>query len=401
MSGLRLVVIGSAALALGLSLGLWIAYRSQTDQHATGGADRKTVAPSQGLACESAKTRSVLVLGTGRRNGAPLAPPRLPAPGIGAPSPATSPAGQTPPQWVMDLFRGEGINRVTPEQIESYLRENRRNAASLLVAAHLTGDQSFLQEAAKSFPNDPRVLLASVDFAVATPAERRQALDAFRQAAPENALGAYLAALDFFETGNADEGVRAMWEAFQKSEMQDYAFDTLQDREEAYLAAGYSRAHATAVAFYGTEFPQLARLRELSRSLLDLQTQYDRAGDKESAQVVAEMGIRLGTQMQQQMGHALIGELVGMSIERGSLERVDPNAILEATNQTVEMRLKELDARKSAISELATMDIAKFNETDVVNFIERAKMYGELEALRWLREKRTCYPVPSSDTNFK
>jgi hypothetical protein len=388
MTGLRLAVVGGAALALGLLLGLWIADRSHTDRPGMRAEDQKPVATSGGMAREAAgATPSPSIPGTVRQSGVPRVPPRLPAPKIEAPSPATPPTGQTPPEWVTEIFHGGGTNRVAPEQIERYLRENRRNAASLLVASRLTGDRSFLREAVKSFPNDPRVLLDWFTFDATTPAERRQALDAFRQAAPDNALGAYLAALDHFENGNVDEGVQAMWQAFQKTEMWDYAFDALQDREEALLAAGYSRAQAAAVALFGTELPQLTHLRTLSRSLLDLNAQYARAGDAESAQVVAEMGIRLGTQMQQQMGHVLIGELVGIAIERGSLERIDPNAILEATGQTVALRLEELEQRKNAIRELAAMDIAGFNETEVVNFIERTKMYGEREALRWLQEK--------------
>jgi hypothetical protein len=358
--------MGGGALVVALLLGFWIADRSHMKVRSTQSA------PTPRDAGVGGRTR---------------VSPRLPAPQLPRHSTEPAPAENSPVPLLQQLFNGGDTNRLTPERIAGYLRENKRSAASLLAAARITGDRAFLQEAAKRFPNDPRVLLDVLLFGTATPTERRQTLDAFCQAAPDNAMGDYLSALDHFESGDTDAAVRALWQAFSKIRMEDYALETVQDREEAYLAAGYSRVQAAAAGYFGVEIPQASRLRALSRQLLALQTQYARAGDAESAQVVAEMGVRLGTQMQMQMGNVLVEELVGMAIERGSLERLDPNAILEATGQTVGERLQELEQRKNTIKTLGAIDLTKFDERDIGNFIERAKLYGEFSALQWLQNK--------------
>src|SRR5438105_3697944 len=94
------------------------------------------------------------------------------------------------------LFRSSNLyafltnktSKLTAEQIEPYLNANRRSAASLLAAFRTTGDPALLVEAAKKYPNDPQVGFEAAIRMDASPEERRQALETFKQAAPENAL---------------------------------------------------------------------------------------------------------------------------------------------------------------------------------------------------------------------
>ena len=51
---------------------------------------------------------------------------------------------------------------VTGEQVESYLKENQRSAASLLASSRVTRDQALLQEAMEKYPHDPQVDFAAV-----------------------------------------------------------------------------------------------------------------------------------------------------------------------------------------------------------------------------------------------
>lgn len=236
------------------------------------------------------------------------------------------------------------------------------------------------------------MLLDAVLFSGGTPAERRAALDAFCKAAPENAIGDYLSALEHFESGNSDAGVSDMWRAIDKTWMDDYLLETVQAREELYVTAGASREQAAAVAYMGAEMPQAAQLRALSRRLLELEGRYAAVGDSQSARAIAEIGVQLGTRVQEQLGHVLLNDLVGMAIERGFLQRLDPNDVLVAGNQTVAERLVELDRQKKTISETAsnTQDVLlRADDRELMNYVERAKLYGELNALQWLQERHT------------
>ncbi len=88
-----------------------------------------------------------------------------------------------------------GVDRpkLTAEQVEAYLRENHRDAASLLAAARASGDKTYLREAMEKYPNDPRVafdayfLAGPRDSDKLASAESRNWLDAFKQSDPDPA----------------------------------------------------------------------------------------------------------------------------------------------------------------------------------------------------------------------
>jgi hypothetical protein len=291
---------------------------------------------------------------------------------------------------LQQLLNGSLTNKLSREQLETYLRENKRNAASLLAAARISRDPTFLREALKSFPGDPRVLLDYLMFdTTSTDPERRQAIDAFREASPDNALGNYLSARDHFTQGNEDEAVRDMWKSLDQGGMETYWLETMQDVEEAYREAGYSQAQASIAAFGETLLPELQQMMALSRHLRDLQAQYLQNGDSQSAQSIAEIGIRLGTQMQENQGYLVIGDLVGMNIERRVLEGLDPHDVLVVGNQTIGDRLADLNQRKQTIGDIQSVLelLRNLPESEVSAYVARVKLYGELEAIRWLHNK--------------
>src|SRR5438067_3644735 len=121
------------------------------------------------------------------------ATPRLPAPRIQA-SVATEPSAENfpRPNFISQILRGEEAPKLTAEQVERYLKENGRSAASLLAAARTSADQSLLLEAMEKYPRDPQVAFAAVFKRDSSPEERRHWLDAFEQAAPDNGLANYL-----------------------------------------------------------------------------------------------------------------------------------------------------------------------------------------------------------------
>jgi hypothetical protein len=314
--------------------------------------------------------------------------PRLPAPRLPqSAGPAESVPEAAAPNPLAKLLSGEEL-KLTPEQAEAYLQQNKRSAEALLAAARLTGNLSLVREAAEKFPNDPRVQL---DLALRgeTPEEKRKALDAFRQLARDNPLGDYLSALDRFKSGRTDDGVKDLLQAGGKNRLQDYTLDHAQSAEEALLAAGYGALESKAAGMFGVLLPHMQSLRELGTQMTELQKQYAQAGDAASAQAVGQLGLNLAWQMESQSGRTLIGELEGMAIEKKFLASQSPDSPFGSDGRTVRDRLAELDAHRQSIRELTPLTdmLPRLPEREALIYFDRLKLHGELDALRWLKNK--------------
>ena len=320
--------------------------------------------------------------------------PRLPASRLSA----ASAASEGVPEPVAEsrltrLLRGESEERPTREQMEPYLQENRRSAESLLGAFMVTRDVGLLKEAAEKFPNDPGVQFLVATDSKSTPEERSRALEAFKRAAPDNALGNYLAACDHFKAGRIDEAVKELLQAASKPKMRDFSMEFVQNREEAFLAAGWSLAEAKAEGMMGLVLPYASHLKEVGVQIAELAKQYQQSGDAVSAQNLSRMGLAFGQQVQTQLGpQILLEELVGIAIQRKLLDCLDPSWTFDASGQTVQDRLEELKQRRETIGKSAEQSeslLEQLNERDAITYFDRLKLHGELDAIRWLRNRQS------------
>jgi RNA polymerase sigma factor (sigma-70 family) len=176
--------------------------------------------------------------------------PRLPAPPIHMMAATNAPVQYSEPTNLYARFKDEAP-KLTAAQVEVYLKDYRTNAASLLAAYRTSGAPALLQEAMEKYPNDPQVALAaamsiadgSPDLTPEEIQQRRQWLNAFEQSAPDNALANYLSALNYFNSGQIDQGLRELIAASGK-QLDDYVLNSEQADEEAYRSAGYSAAEA-------------------------------------------------------------------------------------------------------------------------------------------------------------
>ncbi|PAW86884.1 MAG: hypothetical protein B9S33_07270 [Pedosphaera sp. Tous-C6FEB] len=314
--------------------------------------------------------------------------PRLPAPRLPQTAgPADSVPEAAAPNPLAKLLNGEGV-KLTPEQVDAYLQQNKRSAEALLAAARMTGNLGLAREAAEKSPHDPRVQL---DLALRgeTPEEKRKALDRFRQLARDNPLGDYLSALDHFKSGRTDDGVKDLLQVGGKHRFQDYTHDHAQNAEEALLSAGHGVLESKAAGLFGVVLPHLQLLRELGTQMTELQKQYAQAGDSTSAQAVGQMGLNLAWQMEGQPGRTLVGELVGLSIEKKFLTAQSPDSPFGTDGRTVRDRLAELDAHRQSMRELTpfTDMLPRLSEREALIYFDRLKLHGEADALRWLKNK--------------
>jgi len=278
--------------------------------------------------------------------------------------------------------------RLTLAQVQAYLEANGRNAASLLAAYRTTSDPRLLAEAMQKFSNDPRVSFEAAIQQDTSPAERRQRLDGFMNADPENSLADYLSALDHFKAGDMDATVKDLVAAQGKVKFQDYAGDRKQTDEEAYLAAGYPPGEAKLMGNTFVIEPQLAEFRQLGKRLIGLADSYKQSGDEDSRQNALQMVVDLGRRFgDASTGEPLLGQLVGISIERMALEVADPNSPYGTASQTVAQRLNELLQRKESIHVLTAQADPlweKLSDQDWISYYDQVAASGEEAGLKWL-----------------
>jgi len=278
---------------------------------------------------------------------------------------------------------------VTGEQVEAYLQENQRSAASLLASSRVTRNQRLLQEAMEKYPEDPQVDFAAVFKKDASPEERREWLDAFKQSAPDNALANYLSAREFFKSGQVAQAVQELDAAASKQQFQDYFLEFSQSEEEAWSAAGYSVAEAKVYSAWSLLYPHLAELKELGRDMVSLASSYRQAGDASSAQVALQMAVNLGQRFDGSPAQPLPSREVRLEIESMALQAMNPASPYGTAGQTVKDRLNELAQQHAVVTELERQGDApewlqSVPERDWITYKDRWRAFGEEAALRWL-----------------
>lgn len=300
-----------------------------------------------------------------------------------------------PTNWLTRLQAGE-MPELSAEEAEAYVTANKRSAESLLAAFRASKDKAYLREALEKFPDDPKVNFAGY-FEVLhnqseyTVEERRAALERFAKATPENSLVNYLAASDYFKSGDADKALEQFRNAATKSALQDYSMEFVQNAEEAYRSAGYSEVDAKAIATSSVLLPHLAELKRAGMDLLELAGRYQQSGDEAQAREARELALQLAGKLEDGAQQKfLINQLVGIAIERRVLAALDPNSAYDSSGRTVQNRIEEMNqTRKSFKVNVAPIEglLPTMTPTDQVAYFDRMRIYGEVAAAKWAVNK--------------
>ncbi len=323
----------------------------------------------------------------------PAPMPSLPAPPIRAATPAATnaPADSSELTNFWASLNGKEA-RLTHEQVESFLQANGRSAPNLLAAYRTSHDPALLEEAMKQFPNDPQVAFEAAEATALhqltlTPDEQRQWLDAFKQSAPNNSLANYLSAINYFNVGQIDEGVKELSAASGKT-LEDYTVSRAENDMEVYLAAGYSTAEAEQFGTSQLLLPQLAQLKQLTQQISQLAGAYRQAGDDTSADVVLLMADNLGQQYATPSpGEPTISQLVGIVMEKIALSGINPTTPYGDGGQTIQDRLNQLMQQQTQVQQM-DQQVEKLlpllTPQDLIVYKNRWLMFGEENAQQWL-----------------
>jgi RNA polymerase sigma factor (sigma-70 family) len=317
--------------------------------------------------------------------------PHLPAPQMRASSLTTPPPVEDSPSTNLYERFKDKTPLLTTEQVDAYLKANGRKASSLLAAYRTSNDVGLLREAMAKYPDDPQVAFEAVAAPKLTPEEKRPWLKTFEQSAPDNALANYLSAIDDFKSGQTDQALQEMSAAAGKH-FDDYTQARIFDDEEAYLSAGYSTAEAETASSRSLLLTQLAPLKQLGQSLVDLASAYNQSGDPPSAQAALQMAMKLGQTLDSASSSApaLISQLVGIAVQRMALGAMDPNAQIGENGQTVQDQLNLIAQNRQAINELDKQTqplMQNLTDQDWIIFTNRRMLFGEVPAMQWVLSK--------------
>ncbi len=348
----------------------------------------------------------VVAVLVGRQFFAPsVTPPAAPSPEAAVPAEPSAPTGVTPltappvapveppPKTVLQRLVSHDTNvfKLSPAEVQKFLTRNASNAESLLAAFNVTSDKEHLREALRLHPTNALVLATALAVGV-RPEERRELLEQFKQAAPENPLADYLSARDHLKNRQPVLALEDFRAASGKAALQDFTVERVQGLEEMYLGAGYSVAEAKALAMSSLQMPAFRHLRELGRDLSALQQEYVNAGDTASAEALTKMGLGLAAHVANGGAGTLLGQMIGGVLEREFLNGLDPAVSYDFLAQPAGERLAQLREQDRAIRASAQFYdqwIRSANDAQLVSYFDRMKLYGETAALQWARNQVT------------
>ncbi len=296
--------------------------------------------------------------------------------------------------------------KVSREKIEEYLKLHNRDAASLLAAFHASGDKdnpadiNYLKEAAANFPNDPHVqftILAqwtSLEQS-AFPEDKRKWLEAFKVSSPSNSLANYLSAQEYFKSKQPDAAIKELVEAAGKSQFADYTMETYLGAEELcrFSEKAPRMANTAAMSAMSSDLlPTLANIKGVAQGIQDAQKGYLDTGDTASVERLAQTGVGLANRLTSgEGGRFIISHLVGIATENIALKSLDQDTSYDFLGgQTPSQRVDENKQQKAAFRELSVSFGAVYptlTEVERASYAERVKIYGEIEAMRWLKAK--------------
>jgi hypothetical protein len=94
----------------------------------------------------------------------------------------------------------------------------------------------------------------------------------------------------------------------------------------------------------------------------------------------------------------VIKQLVGNAIEAIMLSPLDPNGRYQFLGgKSPTERLAELKEQRTSLRGLtqATQEaLPNMSEAELLSYTERQRLYGELEAMRWLQQRRGAPTLP-------
>ena len=284
-----------------------------------------------------------------------------------------------------------GRPKIPHKKVEAWLVKHNRDAMSLLAAFRALEDTNYLNEAATNYPNDPQVewtVLARNAF----PEDRRKWLDLLKTSSPSNSVANYLSAQDDFKSGKPQDAINELLVASGKPQFGGFSLESLVDGEELNQFNGASPVEAGQLALSQAATDAImadATYKNLAQNIRDLAKEKLVAGDLDSVQNLAQMGLAFADQIRSgDSGKLIINQLVGNAVEAVALSQLDQNTSYDFLgDRTPAQILQQFKEQKASLRELGqNFDTIYPNlaPEEMSGFIERMKSSGEIDAMHWV-----------------
>ena len=273
-----------------------------------------------------------------------------------------------------------------PTEIEAMLERRGRSREALISAALLTGDKSYLEEAAGKFPDDPQVQLLVITNDV-FPTARSEWINRLKRSQPDNSLASMLKAGDLFASGSEQEAVAELRLAAGQTGYDGFTNESMLAMESGLIEIGHSPLEAKVRSTMGLPLHELVMLRD---TLSKLHPLAENATTTEERNELATLGFVLGNQLSQGAGRTtIINGLVGMATESRFLNLMEPDYQSPTLRSTPSEMLAEIDAEREEIREITTIAdrLPELGAAKFSHYLDRMRTQGELEAIRWAREQ--------------
>ena len=301
------------------------------------------------------------------------------------------------PDGTVEELRGFSPDDIKPlaEHSDAFLERKGVNAYNLLAAFSASGNRQFLNKALEQFPKNPAALYVAL--ADAPKEERASLIDRFKTADPNNPLPWIFSAAEMFEDGRPQEAVAELQEARKRPGFYTYFNERAAALRELALQSGAGEFGAESIAYFTQSLPHLQAATNAARGLqayVDGQiASQNTAAIRDSAQLLYGLGQMFQTP---EASRLLIGQLVGISLERRALDVV----VKTGENPlpvSAEARSGELDALRDEAKSLADQATRVYAEPALwKGYFARFKAEGELAALRWVQQQPAAAQIPVS-----
>jgi hypothetical protein len=270
-------------------------------------------------------------------------------------------------------------------EIIAYLEKEERSRSALLAIGLLTDDDELLREAAIQSPDDPHL-----QFLVITrdlfPDEKGEWLARFSAAQPDNSLAKILAGGYALEQDLKEEGVAMLEAAASMAEFNDFSNEQTLLADETLMDLGHGSVRA--------KFRSTLAMRSVGSELMDTFTQLratlDNTKDGELRNHLAVLGTSLANKISQgDPSRLLINQVIGTAHEANFLKKLAPDFTSESLAAPAGELVEQLDAERKELFEFIKISdqMTELSEDELGQYIDRVRIDGEMEAMRWAAEK--------------
>lgn len=263
-------------------------------------------------------------------------------------------------------------------------------ARATAIQAILDGNADLLRQAIKMSPNDPFLLFLGATHSLLTPEEKLELGRRFYERDSQNALAAFVHAANLLKSGDSAAALDILRSSGDRADYSDYTNETFSLMEAALIRAGHSPVEAKWMVFPKLEAGYYIDLRDTVGSLVRMTG--DLPADKAASMrsLASYMSRRISDESK---SGTIVSQLVGLVMEKKVLEGMAEDQSSPYDGLTVAEARASIEAQRRQLIELSgsVPDYEQLLRDDpqVLNlYFERMMRDGEVEALKWLRDKR-------------